>query len=66
MNPKTKANELIESFTKASLVNRKQAVQCSISLCNEFINEHTLKEPSRFNVERHNFWVDVLTELKQK
>ena len=41
------------------------AKQASIHVVNQLINEHTLKHPSRSNIERHNYWVKVLNQLKE-
>jgi hypothetical protein len=66
MKPEKDANELIFSFLgNDSGSEYSQAKQCAIVSCKHLIKEHTLKEPSRFNVERHNHWVNVLIEIKK-
>lgn len=41
------------------------AKQASVHSVNQLINEHTTKSPSRFNIERHNYWVKVLHQLEK-
>lgn len=65
MTPKEKAQELVDKYWGKGITNDKEiAKQCALIAVNQLIDEHTFKNPIKWNIERINYWKQVKQEIE--
>ena len=68
--PLQQAEELIHRFRQYTPAEEEfefvYAVKCAIINVDTLINEHTFKNPIKWNIERKEYWLQVKKELQNK
>tara|TARA_B110000902_G_C14018687_1_gene479443 strand:+ start:448 stop:651 length:204 start_codon:yes stop_codon:yes gene_type:complete len=66
MNPKEKAEDLIDKFLEETyLQDHNEAVQCAFIYVEGMIEEHTFKNPMKWNLTRLRYWQQVKKEIEE-